>query len=114
MTERRELRVAAVGDLHFDTAHTGMMRALFADVHRSADVLALLGDMTTHGRPEQMRSFVNELAGVEVPIVAVLGNHDYEAGQHEECARILVDSDRKSTCLNSSHLVSSYAGFCLK
>ena len=109
MTERRELRVAAVGDLHFDTAHTGMMRGLFADVHRSADVLALLGDMTTHGRPEQMRSFVNELAGVEVPIVAVLGNHDYEAGQHEECARILVDSGVK--VLDGTSVVIEGVGF---
>jgi Icc-related predicted phosphoesterase len=92
MSDGRELRVAAVGDLHFDPAQTGALRALFADVHRTADVLALLGDMTMHGRPEQMRSFVNELAGVEVPIVAVLGNHDYESGRHDECTRILTDA----------------------
>ena len=93
MTEsRRDLRIAAVGDLHFDGAQTGALRTLFADVHRNADVLALLGDMTTHGRPEQMRSFVEELAGVQIPMVAVLGNHDYEAGQHHVCTRILTDA----------------------
>jgi Icc-related predicted phosphoesterase len=109
MSERRDLRVAAVGDLHFDASQSGSLRGLFADVHRSADVLALLGDMTTHGRPEQMTSFVNELAGVEVPIVAVLGNHDYESGAHEECARILVDAGVK--VLDGTSVVIEGVGF---
>jgi Icc-related predicted phosphoesterase len=88
----RDVRVAAVGDIHFDTTRTGSLRDLFSDVHRNADVLALCGDLTTHGKPEQMKAFVGELAGVQVPIVAVLGNHDYESGQHEECTRVLCDA----------------------
>jgi Icc-related predicted phosphoesterase len=109
MSDGRDLRVAAVGDFHFDHAQAGALRALFADVHRSADVLALVGDMTTHGHPDQMRSFVNELAGVEVPIVAVLGNHDYESGQHEECTRILTDVGVK--VLDGTSVVIEGVGF---
>jgi Icc-related predicted phosphoesterase len=89
MTEERALRIAAIGDLHFDGSKTGALRDLFSDVHRNADVLALCGDLTTHGRPEQMRAFVNEVAGVQVPIVAVLGNHDHESSAAEECTEIL-------------------------
>jgi Icc-related predicted phosphoesterase len=89
MTQEREVRIAAIGDIHFDGTRTGGLRDLFADLHRNADVLALCGDLTTHGRPEQMRAFVNELAGVQVPIVAVLGNHDFESGAADECSDIL-------------------------
>jgi Icc-related predicted phosphoesterase len=88
----RQLRIAAIGDIHFDGSQAGALRTLFSDVHRNADVLALCGDLTTHGRPEQMRGFADELAGVEVPVVAVLGNHDYESDSAEECTRILCDA----------------------
>jgi Icc-related predicted phosphoesterase len=92
MTEERTVRIAAVGDVHFDGTRTGALREVFADVHRNADVLALCGDLTTHGRPDQMRAFTGELAGVEIPIVAVLGNHDHESGEAEECTSILCDA----------------------
>ncbi|MBI4410618.1 MAG: metallophosphoesterase [Gemmatimonadetes bacterium] len=87
----RLLRIAAVGDLHFDGAARGTLVDLFSDAARSADVLVLCGDLTTHGRPEQMRAFIEEIAGVEIPIVAVLGNHDYEAEATEELAAMLRD-----------------------
>lgn len=88
----RELRIAAVADIHFDGKHAGELRDLFSDAQRSADILALCGDLTTHGRPEQMLAFTEELAGVEVPIVAVLGNHDYENDAHEECGAMLTEA----------------------
>jgi Icc-related predicted phosphoesterase len=109
MSDVRELRIAAVGDIHFDGAQAGSMRGLFADVHHHADVLALLGDLTTHGRPEQMRSFVSEIEGVEIPMVAVLGNHDYESGQHDECAEILADAG--VTVLDGTSVVIDGVGF---
>lgn len=85
----REIRIAAVGDLHYDERSGTSFRDMFAKVNRRADILVICGDMTTHGKPEQMTSFVGELAGVEIPIVAVLGNHDYEAGMAEELTEIL-------------------------
>jgi Icc-related predicted phosphoesterase len=91
--DERELRIAAIGDIHFDGSRDGALRDLFSDVHRNADVLALCGDLTTHGRPEQMRAFVEELAGVQVPVVAVLGNHDFESDAVGECTKILCDAD---------------------
>jgi Icc-related predicted phosphoesterase len=109
MTEDRRVRLAAIGDLHFDGSKTGALRDLFSDVHRNADVLALCGDLTTHGRPEQMRAFVNELAGVQVPIVAVLGNHDHESSAADECADILCNAGVE--VLDGTNVVIEGVGF---
>lgn len=89
---KRDVRIAAIGDVHFDGASTADLRTLMADIHRDADVLVLCGDLTTHGKPEQMRAFADELATVRIPIVGVLGNHDYESGLEEECSRVLCDA----------------------
>jgi Icc-related predicted phosphoesterase len=105
----RTVRIAAVADLHFDDPRKGELRDIFAAMERSADILVLAGDMTTHGRPEQMVAFVNELAGVEVPIVAVLGNHDYETDDAPECRRIL--TDRGVHVLDGEAVVVEGVGF---
>jgi Icc-related predicted phosphoesterase len=109
MSDDRELRIAAVGDLHFDGSKSGALRDMFADVHRNADVLALCGDLTTHGRPEQMRAFVNELAGVQIPIVAVLGNHDFESNAAGECSDILCEAGVE--VLDGTNVVIEGVGF---
>jgi Icc-related predicted phosphoesterase len=106
---QREVRIAAVGDVHYDGSRTGAMRELFAEVHHSADVLVLCGDLTTHGRTDQMRSFAEELAGVEIPIVTVLGNHDYEGNQQEECTKVLCDAGVH--VLDGTHIVIEGVGF---
>ena len=106
----REIRIAAVGDLHYDASRGTTFRDMFAEVNRKADVLVLCGDMTTHGKPEQMAAFVQELAGVDIPIVSVLGNHDYEAGQHEEVTAIL--EDRGIQVLDGQSVVIDGIGFC--
>lgn len=88
---QRTLRLAAIGDLHYDGRSAGSLRPLFAEIQRSADMLVLCGDMTTHGRVEQMRGFVEEMGGVTIPIIAVLGNHDVECGQEKELTAVLVE-----------------------
>jgi uncharacterized protein len=92
MTDGRTLRIAAVGDVHYDGTRSGSLRDIFGDVSRNADVLALCGDLTTHGRLDQMQGVVDELAVVQVPMVAVLGNHDHEAGHADECTTLLRDA----------------------
>jgi Icc-related predicted phosphoesterase len=106
---QRELRIAAIGDIHFDGSRHGSLRELFADIHRNADILVLCGDLTTHGQPEQMRAFVDELAGVEVPIVAVLGNHDCESSAEEEVTDILCAAGVH--VLDGTHIVIEGVGF---
>jgi Icc-related predicted phosphoesterase len=88
---RATVRVAAVGDFHIGEEDAGAYRARFARVNREADVLLLAGDLTRWGTAAEMRVAAAELADVEVPIVAVLGNHDHEADELGEVQAILRD-----------------------
>jgi uncharacterized protein len=72
-------------------------------------VLVLCGDLTTHGRAEQMQGFVEELKGVDIPIVTVLGNHDYEAGEVDGCIQVL--RDRGVSVLDGEQAVIDGVGF---
>jgi Icc-related predicted phosphoesterase len=84
------VRIAAIGDIH----HGGKgldppLQVLFTQVAEHADVLALCGDLTDRGDPEEARVMAKALATVPVPIVAILGNHDYECGKQAEVTKIL-------------------------
>jgi Icc-related predicted phosphoesterase len=88
------VRVAAIGDLHFGrTAPAGSLQPLFSQINDTADVLVLCGDLTDYGLPEEARSFAREVASVvKIPMVGVLGNHDYESGHQDEVKKILADA----------------------
>jgi Icc-related predicted phosphoesterase len=78
------LRIAAVGDFHCGVADVGAYRDIFAEAGVQADVLVLAGDMTRRGELAEFKVVAGELADVKIPIVGVLGNHDYEANQVAE------------------------------
>jgi Icc-related predicted phosphoesterase len=76
------VRIAAIGDLHFSRASQGTFRTLFSQVGQAADVLVLCGDLTDYGLAEEGQLLAREIeSSLEIPVVAVLGNHDYESGQ---------------------------------
>jgi Icc-related predicted phosphoesterase len=84
------VRVAAVADIHLGRmSHTPPLPTLLSQVVEQADVLALCGDLTDRGEPDEARELARILASAAVPIVAVLGNHDYEAGKVPEVKSIL-------------------------
>jgi Icc-related predicted phosphoesterase len=88
-----KVRVAAVADIHCTRTSQGALQGLFAAITESADVLLLCGDLTDYGLPEEAHTLVNELtAGMKIPVVAVLGNHDYESGKQAELQRLLSDA----------------------
>lgn len=78
-----------MGDLHCTSATRGKLRPLFADAAEAADILVMCGDLTDHGLPEETHVLAEELSAAKIPMVGVLGNHDYESGQEEEVKRIL-------------------------
>jgi len=86
------VRFAAIGDLHCTKASTGALRGLFAQVAQAADALLLCGDLTDYGLPEEAKVLADELGAARVPIVAVLGNHDFESDAQEQVCRILSDA----------------------
>ena len=86
------VRLAAVGDLHCTKTSQGVFQPMFARIPEAADLLLLAGDITDYGLPEEARIVARELAALRLPIVAVLGNHDYESGKEDEVRQILVDA----------------------
>src|SRR3954466_16291270 len=94
MAERAtHLRIAALGDIHVSKNSQGKFQPLFAQISSSADVLVLCGDFTDYGLPDEARILARELTSpVQIPVVAVLGNHDYESGKQDEIRHILTDA----------------------
>jgi Icc-related predicted phosphoesterase len=87
------IRVAAVGDIHLGgKGFDPPLQRLFGEIAEQADVLALCGDLTDRGEPEEAKLMAKALSSVNVPIVAVLGNHDYESGKEREVSKILCDA----------------------
>ncbi|HET9644853.1 MAG TPA: metallophosphoesterase family protein, partial [Burkholderiaceae bacterium] len=81
-TSQRPLRFAAVGDIHCTKESAGTLRGFFAQACEGADALLLSGDLTDYGLAEEAKVLADELSVVSVPVVAVLGNHDFESGIH--------------------------------
>jgi Icc-related predicted phosphoesterase len=79
----RSVRFAAVGDLHVTKDSAGSLRSFFVQACENADALLLCGDLTDYGTAEEAHVLAEELGAVSVPVVAVLGNHDYESGQQD-------------------------------
>ncbi len=84
------VRFAAVGDIHVNKDSAGTLRGFFAQAAEAADALLLCGDLTDYGTAEEAKILAEELAAVAVPVVAVLGNHDYESGTPEAVVEALV------------------------
>jgi uncharacterized protein len=83
------MRIAAVADLHFSPQAYDRIRDPMNRVRDEADVLVLAGDLTNFGKREEMESLLNALVRLRIPIVAVLGNHDYESGQASELMQMM-------------------------
>lgn len=83
------VRIAAVADLHCTRSSQGAFKPLLQQMAEAADVLLLCGDLTDHGHVEEAEVFAAELAGIKVPMLGVMGNHDFHAGHAPEVERIL-------------------------
>lgn len=93
MITKEMVRLAAVGDIHCTKTSQGALQPLFSQISESADVLLLCGDLTDYGLPEEAHVLAKELTtAVKIPVVAVLGNHDFESGNQNEVRQILCDA----------------------
>ena len=82
-------RLAAAADLHVRADQHGRFRDLVKAVNGEAEGLVLAGDLTDRGTVEEAHTLAEALAGLRVPCAAVLGNHDFDAGQVHEVVRVL-------------------------
>ena len=91
----RPIRIAAAGDVHCSEANRDQTLEAFARLAGQADVLLLAGDLTTHGEPEQAAVLAEACAPVveTMPVLAVLGNHDWHADIAGELVATLEAAD---------------------
>src|SRR5205807_3335905 len=93
MPKSEKVRLAAVGDLHCMKDSQGALQKLLAEIPPKTDILLLCGDLTDTGTPEEARVLAKELkTTVNIPIVAVLGNHDYHSAKQQEVEAILSEA----------------------
>jgi Icc-related predicted phosphoesterase len=79
-----KLRIAAAGDLHCCDERGEAVSAALRELAGAADVVLLCGDLTTHGEPEEAAVLAEACASLQLPVFAVLGNHDWHSGRHDE------------------------------
>lgn len=88
------IRIAAMGDLHCRVNFAGKFRTVFSQVNDTSDILLLCGDLIDYGLPEEAHVLVKELTDVvkRIPVIAVLGNHEFESGKDDEVRKIFCDA----------------------
>jgi Icc-related predicted phosphoesterase len=86
------IRVAAVGDIHFAADSPGRLRPHLDAAADQVDLLLLAGDLTRRGEPAEARVLAEELRGLAMPAIAVLGNHDYHMDAEDQICAILEDA----------------------
>lgn len=86
------VRIAAISDPHVTKTSLGVLHSLLVQIGESADVLVACGDLTDYGLADEARVLARELSLLRIPVIVVLGNHDYEADQQDEIRKILTDA----------------------
>lgn len=103
------ITVAAIGDLHVTETSVRPYAALFSEISEAADVMVLCGDLTNFGKTKEAEILAEDLRAATIPVVGVLGNHDYECGQPEKVAEILCQAGMK--LLDEQAVVIEGVGF---
>jgi Icc-related predicted phosphoesterase len=86
------IKVAAGGDIHAGGPGDERLVGVFADAAREADLILLAGDLTLHGEPQEATSLVEAVQGIETPVAAVLGNHDWHGNRCDELTATLSEA----------------------
>ncbi|MBD0350345.1 MAG: metallophosphoesterase, partial [Flavisolibacter sp.] len=85
----KKMKIAAVGDIHVRETDHGKWIDYFKEVSKQADVLIICGDLTDTGDEVEAQILIEELKACTIPVVAVLGNHDFEKGRHKLIRQML-------------------------
>jgi Icc-related predicted phosphoesterase len=115
MQNGRPIRVAAAGDVHASPADRDRVLRAFGSLERGTDLVLLAGDLTTCGDPAEAAVLAEACRGLEVPVVAVLGNHDWHLNRTAEVAAELTGAgivmlERESTRLELRALDAGVVG----
>src|SRR6476469_6268882 len=111
----KTVRVAAAGDIHTGGAERDRVREAFRRVEEQADLILLAGDLTQHGQVDEVRVVADACRELTVPVVAVLGNHDWQSDRPGDLTRALAEAgvvvlDRTHTILPVRGVTVGIAG----
>jgi Icc-related predicted phosphoesterase len=90
MEGTKRTRIAAIADIHVRESDRGRWQGFFKEVSQKADVLVIAGDLTDTGDEQEAEVLAEELKVCTIPVVAVLGNHDFEKGRHKLIRQVLL------------------------
>lgn len=107
--ENQKVRIAAVADVHVRESDKGKWTEYFKEVSQKADVLLICGDLTDTGDEGEAQVLAEELKACSIPVLGVLGNHDYEKGRHKLIRQILISNNM--TILDGEAIVVKDIGF---
>jgi len=91
-TTENKVRIAAMADIHVKETDKGRFADCFKEISTKADVLIIAGDLTDTGDEGEATILIEELKQCTIPVLGVLGNHDYEKGRHKLIRQMLQDS----------------------
>ncbi len=105
----KKIRIAAMSDIHVGINSQNIFKDIFNEISDKADVLVLCGDLTYSGQVEEAQVLAGELMSCRVPVVAVLGNHDYDMGQQQTIKEAIMNEN--VTVLDGDYTIIHDVGF---
>lgn len=85
----KKIRIAALADIHAKEESKGEFNSLFQEISEKADILLICGDLTEQGLPNEAKILADELSNCKIPILGILGNHDYANKQQDKIKEII-------------------------
>lgn len=107
--DESKIRIAAVADIHVRDSDRGKWATCFQEASKQADVLVICGDLTDTGDETEAEVLAEELKACTIPVVAVLGNHDYEKSRHKLIRQVMQNA--KVHILDGEAVVIKGVGF---
>jgi Icc-related predicted phosphoesterase len=104
----RTVRIAAAGDIHAGASDGDRVRDAFRRIEEQADLVLLAGDLTQHGQVDEACTVADACRGLSIPVVAVLGNHDWQSDRPGDLARALAEAG--VVVLDRSHTILPLGG----
>jgi Icc-related predicted phosphoesterase len=86
------IRIAAAGDIHVREGTEEQVRSSFEGLIGRADIVLLAGDLTTCGDPAEAAVLAAACRDLKLPVVAVLGNHDWHQDRADEISAVLSEA----------------------
>src|SRR3954454_14082516 len=104
----KTIRLAAAGDIHAGSAERDRVDEAFERVEEQADLILLAGDLTQHGQVDETCVVADACRDLEVPVVAVLGNHDWQSDRPGDLTRAMAEAG--AVVLERTHTILPVQG----